>query len=368
MSALRGHRPTRWLAVGLAIITAGSLAACGSSSDNSTGTGGSTAGASTGASTTASDKPVKIAYLVATQAAGYPVGMLKAAKEQAAKENATIDIFDAQFDPSKQVAQCQDAITKGTYDAIVTLAAASPPMTVCAQQAKDAGIPLIAANTPIGTDLENFDPTVDGVTSQVIIPAKVAWGTKPDQGIGHLLPAMCKQVKGTCDVAFIEGVQALALSGAAAQAVKDVVAANPNMKLSGSCVGNYQREGGLKCAQDLLQKDPKINVIVSQSDDMALGAEGAIKDAGKTPGKDILIGTQGGSTQGVQRIQDGQWYGSILSLATPEGAIPITLAAAAARGKDVPKSVDPNKETGMPLVLDQDNKGDYPDFKGQFEG
>jgi ABC-type sugar transport system substrate-binding protein len=99
---------------------------------------------------------------------------------------------------------------------------------------------------------------------------------------------------------------------------------------------------------------------------MANGAEQAMKAAGKTPGKDILIGTQGGSDKGIANIRSGRWYGSILSLAEPEGRIPVELAAKVVNGESIPNFVDPNKATGAPLVLDQTNKDKYPDIQGQF--
>jgi len=276
-----------------------------------------------------------------------------------------MQIFDAEFNPGKQVAQCQDAITSNKFNVIVTLPAASPPMTVCAAAAKRAGIPLISANTPVGNDLVSGEPTVPGVISQILIPAATSYGAQPGQGLHDLLTPMCKQIKGTCDVAYIQGVRALALTGAADTAIKKLVKAN-GWKLAGTCEGGYQRAGGLKCMQNLLQKDPHINVLFSQSDDMAHGAEQAITAAHKTIGKDILIGTQGGSDTGIANIRSGKWYGSILSLAEPEGRIPIELAVKAVNGQKVPTFVDPNKATGAPLVLDQANKNKYPDIKGQF--
>lgn len=347
------------LAIGALAVTG--LAACGSDDDEA-------ATPSTGAKA-AEKKPVEIAYLVATQAAGYPLGMLDAAKKAAAKDgNAKITVFDAQFDPGKQVAQCQDAVASGKFDAIVTLPAASPPMAACARAAKAADIPLVSANTPIGADLASPTSAVPGVTSQVLVPALTAFGIKPGEGAHDLMTGLCKSPPGggKCKVGFIEGVPALALTAAAEQNVKKL-AAQEGWELVGTCPGGYQRQGGQKCMQDLLQKAPDMNALLSLSDDMALGAEGAMKARGKTPGKDILIGTQGGSDNGVDNINSGRWFGSILSLAEPEGRIPVELAIKAARGEKVPASVDPNKATGMPLVFDQANKSEFPDFVGQFK-
>ncbi|HEY7618625.1 MAG TPA: sugar ABC transporter substrate-binding protein [Solirubrobacteraceae bacterium] len=337
------------------------LAACGSSDNDNT----SSAAPSTASTSSAAKKQAKIAYLIATQAAGYPQGMLAAAKPAAEKAGATMKIFDAQFDPGKQVSQCQDAVASKKYNVIITLPAASPPMTVCAKAAKAAGIPLIATNTPVGSDLASGPPTVDGVNSQVLIPAETAYGATPGKGLHDLLIPMCKKIKGTCTIAYIQGVRALALTAAADSSMKQLVKEN-GWKLAGTCEGGYQRQGGLKCMQNLLQKNPDINVLFSQSDDMANGAEQAMKAAGKTPGKDILIGTQGGSDKGIANIRSGRWYGSILSLAEPEGRIPVELAAKVVNGESIPNFVDPNKATGAPLVLDQTNKDKYPDIQGQF--
>lgn len=356
-SLQRASRAATIAVCGLALVAG--LAACGSDS------GGSSSSSSGTSSSGASQKPVHIAYLVATQAAGYPQGMLAAAKPAAQKAGASMQVFDAQFDPGKQVSQCQDAVTSKKFNVIVTLPAASPPMVVCAKAAKRAGIPLIATNTPVGSDLASGPPTVDGVTSQVLIPAATAYGSTPGKGLHDLLTPMCAKIKGTCTIAYIQGVRALALTGAADSSMRQLVKQN-GWKLAGSCEGGYQRQGGLKCMQDLLQKNPDINVLFSQSDDMANGAEQAMKTAGKTPGQDILVGTQGGSDKGIANIRSGRWYGSILSLAEPEGRIPIELAVKAARGQSVPSFVDPNKATGAPLVLDQKNKTKYPDIKGQF--
>ena len=353
------------LALVAVLVLAFAVAACGDDDEDDGGGGGSDTAADTGGGDT--DKPVKIAYLVATEAAGYPQGMITAAQEKAGEVNAEIEVFDAQFNPQKQVSQCQDAIAGGKFDALVALPAASPPMVACAAQAAAKKIPLISTNTPIGDDLASGTSAVPGVTSQVLIPAETAFGIGSDGGAGQLVPGLCEQVKGKCKIAFIIGVRALALTQVADANMKKLVAENRNMELVGTCEGGYQRAGGLKCMQDLLQKDPDINVLMSLSDDMALGAEGAIKKAGKTPGEDIFVGTQGGSVAGIGNIRSGKWFGSILSLAEPEGAIPIELAAKAARGEEVEPYVNPNEATGAPLVMDQNNKDEYPDLEGQFD-
>jgi len=351
------------------LVLALGAAACGDDEEESAGGGGAittSAGAGTTQQGGSQGERVRVAYLLATQAAGYPQGMLRAAQEAARANNVDLQVFDAQFDPQRQVSQCQDAVTSGRFDAIVALPAASPPMIACARAAQREDIPLIATNTPVGDDLESPTSDVPGVTSQVLIPALRAFGTEEGEGAHDLLTGMCEQVEGECNIGFIQGVRALALTAAADRNVRALIREN-GWNLVGSCEGNYQRQGGLRCMQDLLQRDEDMNVLLSQSDDMALGAVQAMRSRNLTPGRDIIIGTQGGSDAAAENIRSGRWYGSILSLAEPEGRIPIELAARAARGQQVPRSVDPNEATDMPLVLDQRNKDEFPDFEGQFD-
>ena len=63
----------------------------------------------------------------------------------------------------------------------------------------------------------------------------------------------------------------------------------PNMKLVGQQSGNFTRAEGQALMESWLKSIDKIDVLIAQNDDMALGAVDAIKAAGLVPGKDIII-------------------------------------------------------------------------------
>ncbi len=63
----------------------------------------------------------------------------------------------------------------------------------------------------------------------------------------------------------------------------------PNMKVVGQQSGNFTRAEGQALMESWLKSIDKIDVLIAQNDDMALGAIDAIKAAGKVPGKDIII-------------------------------------------------------------------------------
>ena len=63
----------------------------------------------------------------------------------------------------------------------------------------------------------------------------------------------------------------------------------PHLKLVAQQSGNFTRAEGQAVMESWLKSLPKIDVLIAQNDDMALGAIDAIKAAGKVPGKDIII-------------------------------------------------------------------------------
>jgi simple sugar transport system substrate-binding protein len=65
--------------------------------------------------------------------------------------------------------------------------------------------------------------------------------------------------------------------------------AYPNLKLAAQNTGNFTRAEGQALMETWLKSIDKIDVLIAQNDDMALGAIDAIKGAGLVPGKDIII-------------------------------------------------------------------------------
>ena len=63
----------------------------------------------------------------------------------------------------------------------------------------------------------------------------------------------------------------------------------PHLKVVGQQSGNFTRAEGQAVMESWLKSLSKIDVLIAQNDDMALGAIDAIKAAGKVPGKDIII-------------------------------------------------------------------------------
>ena len=85
----------------------------------------------------------------------------------------------------------------------------------------------------------------------------------------------------------------------------------PWMEVVGQQTGNFTRAEGQALMESWLKSIDKIDVLIAQNDDMALGAIDAIKAAGKVPGKDIIIVGCDSVKVAFQAIVDGEMNATI---------------------------------------------------------
>jgi ribose transport system substrate-binding protein len=340
------------LAAIAAVVAAASVAACGSSSNSSSSSSAST---SAPASTAPAGKGKKIAFLAAAKGNAYVDASVKAITADAAKDGVQLTVFDAQFNPQKQLSQCQDAITK-KYDAIVTLSAVGVAMIPCAAQAQAANIPLIATNQPIGTSITTGEPTAKGATSQVLTPL----ATVANQDTAQVVAA-CGSTN-PCNVVLLTAaklipVQAKAYETALAAASKS----HPNIKVTAVDAG-ADRPGGLKAMQDTLQRIPKPTVIASPNTQPMEGAAQALTEAGLDPGKNVKLVTNGGTSFQVPKVKSGTYYSTYVQMPATEVSLALQYAIEAANGQKPPTWTDPHKPKNVPYEITQANVNNLGSF------
>ena len=110
---------------------------------------------------------------------------------------------------------------------------------------------------------------------------QVAWAGEYLKGIG----------KGDVDVnvVIMEGTTGASAQTGRTEGNLKALKEYPHLKLVGQQSGNFTRAEGQAVMESWLKSIDKIDVLIAQNDDMALGAIDAIKAAGKVPGKDIII-------------------------------------------------------------------------------
>ncbi len=115
-------------------------------------------------------------------------------------------------------------------------------------------------------------------------------------------------------VAILEGTPGASVSADRQSGFVDQLKAEyPDMKVAASQTANFVRTEGQTVMEQLLQSNPDINAVYAHNDEMALGAIQAIRDAGKTPGKDIKVVSIDGTKGAVQALAQGQMNGVVES-------------------------------------------------------
>ena len=154
---------------------------------------------------------------------------------------------------------------------------------------------------------------------------------------------IAKQLKGKGSVIQILGPSGSDWTKLRQKGFEKAIAQYPDMKIVGSADGGYVRDKGLTAAQDLLVKNPDVNAIYGENEDMALGASQAIDARGLkhwdgTSGI-ITIGADG-LVSGMEAIKTGKLTATVDVNSIDMGKTMIdTLVAHEVLGQDVPQFV-----------------------------
>ena len=179
-----------------------------------------------------------------------------------------------------QIKALRNFITQGV-DVILFTGVVSTGWEEVLKEVNDEGIPLILVDRlPDCIDQIDYVAAFGGDFVEEG-RRQVAWAGEYLKSIGR--------GEEEVNVVIMEGT-----TGASAQVGRTegnlaAIEAYPNMKVVGQQSGNFTRAEGQALMESWLKSIDKIDVLIAQNDDMALGAVDAIKAAGKVPGKDIII-------------------------------------------------------------------------------
>ena len=290
--------------------------------------------------------PVHIAVFFPVLGNSYTKAFTTGIEDAAKKMGGTVDEFAANpaYDATSQHNQIQDAITAKKYDVFIIYACDGNAVVPDVKDAIAAGIKVVAADVVIGPNTTSMAP-YPGVVSYI-----GRTGISNGTYLGNMIVEACATVKSaTCKVGYIEGAPALTIDQDRVTAINAVLAAHPNIKIVSIQEGDYLQDTGLKVSQNMLQAHPDINVFATSGDQMMLGAQQAVQDAGLT-GKVLLIGN-GTSTQGYVQIKSGAWFADYADIPFTEGQLSGQTAINAVRGVSVLTSIN-NDDQRPPLPPD----------------
>jgi len=313
----------------LAVLALGAgLAACGGSSDSGSGGGSTAAGEpeSTGtlseeqalAQTLAwieqepkQDEDLHIAWLKADAKNPYTIAEQRGGLDAAKRYGADVKVFDASFNPTTQFQQFQDALTgyeSGEYDGLIVEPVAGEVICPRVQQALDKGVPIGVDNLPLCGD--------DGYTGGAVGYAGVQRQRYFDEHVKYAFES-CEGKP--CEVAVIAAPVGFDVNTKLQTALKKLGPEFPNVDVVTNQASDFSAQDGYKIMRDTLTAHPNVSVVISEWDDQMTGVVKAIEQAGKKPGTDVRIYSNGADKTGVGLLKEGRMTESTLLLPYEEG-------------------------------------------------
>jgi fructose transport system substrate-binding protein len=284
------------------------------------------------------------------------VKMREGAEAKAEELGMTLNSYAGKIDGDHetQVAAIETCIANGAKGILLT-ASDTGSIVPAVQQARDAGILVIALDTPLDPiDAADMTFATDNFLAGELIGQWAAASLGDDAAnakIAMLDLAVSQPTVGVLrDQGFLQGF--------------GIDLADPNVngdeddpRIVGNDVTAGNEEGGRRAMENLLAKDPMVNVVYTINEPAAAGAYEALKSIGRE--NDVLIVSVDGGCPGIQNIKDGvigatsQQYPLLMASKGMEA-----IAAWAADGTK-PEATDGKDffDTGVALVTDQPADG-----------
>ena len=196
--------------------------------------------------------------------------------EAAKRPNIELTFSDAQQKQENQIKAIRNFISKGV-DVISFSPVVSTGFEDVLKEAKEAGIPVVLFDRAV-------DVSEEGLYVSFIGSDFVEEGRRAGRWV-------LENVGENANVAELVGTVGSDPAIDRKKGFEEIIKDHPGIKIIKSQTGDFTRAKGKEVMESFL-KSPEadqINVLFAHNDDMALGAIQAIEEAGKKPGKDIII-------------------------------------------------------------------------------
>jgi ABC-type sugar transport system substrate-binding protein len=264
-------------------------------------------------------------------------GMADYAKTQS---GVTLQIEDAKDDVSKQLSQVQNFIAN-KVDAIIVNPVDTSATEAITKAATEAGVPLVYVNRE-PADVEKLGP-------------KAAFVASDEKQSGTLeTQAICKLLDGKGDVLVIEGELSNQAAVQRTKDVHDVISKEPctGMKVIAEQTAAWDRTKAQNLMTNWLSKGMKYDAVISNNDEMAIGAIQAMKAAGVDT-KKAIVGGVDATQDGLASMKAGDLKVTVFQDAAGQGKGAVDAALKLAKGENVEKKVYIPFQLVTPANMDQ---------------
>jgi len=255
----------------------------------------------------------------------------------------SLQIEDAKDDVNKQLSQIQNFIAN-KVDAIIVNPVDTSATEAMTKLAADAGVPLVYVNR------EPVDVDKLGAKAAFVASNEAESGTLESKEI-------CRILGGKGDILVIEGQLS---NQAAVQRTKDIheviaTDACKGMKIVAEQTANWDRTQAQNLMTNWLSKGLKFDAVVSNNDEMAIGALQAMKAAGIDT-KAAIVGGVDATQDALASMKAGDLKVTVFQDAAGQGKGAVDTALAIAAGKTVQKKVYIPFQLVTPVNMDQFTK------------
>jgi ribose transport system substrate-binding protein len=250
---------------------------------------------------------------------------VRAGAEQAAEEfdvEITFEGPDTEADVEQQIQQLQVALDKSPA-AIGFAALDSQAATPLLQQAEAAGIPVVAFDSGVDSDI----PVTTAATDNLAAAAEAA-------------KQMVEAIGGEGKVALIVHDQTSLTGVQRRDGFVEYIEQNaPDVEIVEIQYGGGDQAESADLAKAIIAAHPDLNGIYGSNEGSAIGVVQAVKELGLPDGQLVIIGFDSGKAQ-TDAIRDGLMYGAITQNPVGIGYETVKAAVAAINGETLPKSID----------------------------
>lgn len=213
-------------------------------------------------------------------------------RNEAKNRGIELKFADGQSKQENQIRAVRSFIAQGV-DAIVIAPIVETGWDPVLREAQRAKIPVVVMDRTIATTDESLYAAFVG--SDFYEEGRMAadW--------------VAANAEGRTNIVELQGEPGSAAANERRKAFADALAKHPELKMIDSQSGNFRRAEGKTVMEAMLKTHgDAIQIVYAHNDDMALGAIQAIEEAGKTPGKDIMIVSIDAIKEAVQAVADGK--------------------------------------------------------------
>ncbi len=250
----------------------------------------------------ASAQAISACLITKTDTNPFFVKMKEGAQAKADELGITLKAYAGKIDgdTESQVQAIETCIADGAKGILLT-ASDTAGIVPAVQQARDAGLLVIALDTPLEPiDAANATFATDNFLAGELI-GKWAAATLGDEAANARIAFLnLNPSQPTVDVLRNQGF----MTGFGIDTVDvAVIGDETDPRIVGHDVTNGNEEGGRTAMENLLQKDPTINVVHTINEPAAAGAYEALKAVGRE--NDVLIVSVDGGCPGIANVKDG---------------------------------------------------------------